>query len=130
MAGRATPATRFTVNSAAASIAPLLPALTAAPAFPSATSAHARTIDASRLARTAFAGCSSISMTSRASLIRRRSLGAPPAAVRAASITSRRPTNVTGTPSSATARTAPATIACGALSPPIASTATVMDRVI
>ena len=113
MAGRCTPLMRPIRNSALAIVAPVLPALTIADAAPSRTASAARTSEESFMRRTLAPGSASMAMTSEASIT-----GRSPA-----SNSSDRPTSTTGTPSSATACLAPATISPGAKSPPIASTA-------
>ena len=112
MAGRLTPLMRPIRRSAAAMVAPVLPAETIADALPSRTASAARTRVESFLRRTPFAASSCISMTSDAT-IRSRS----PRPSRSSG-----PTSTTGMPSAAAA-CAPARISLGARSPPIASTA-------
>ncbi len=121
IAGRCTPLMRPNRNKAAAIVAPVLPAPTIASARPSRTASAARTIDESFFARTAAAGSSSIAMISAASSSSTRA-GARPSGrwVRTASAG---PTSSTSTSQASTARSAPATIAAGARSPPIASIA-------
>src|SRR5690606_14623947 len=116
MAGRATPLMRPMRNSAEAMVAPVLPAETMADALPSRTASAARTSDESFIERTLAPGSSSMAMTWDASMT--------PRSPRMDASTSGRPTSTTGTPSSAAARRAPSTMASGAWSPPIASTAT------
>src|SRR6185437_14183709 len=96
----------------AASIAPVFPAETAASARSSRTSRQVTTSELSRLVRTASAGFSSIAIVVRAS-----TSSSPPVS-RPGGPTS------TGVISGDAASSAPATISSGALSPPIASTAT------
>ena len=96
-------------------VAPVLPALTMAEALPSRTSSAARTSEESFLRRTPPAGSSSMAMTS-VQATRGRPRCRPPArAGRPARPGCRR---------RPTARRAPSTISPGALSPPMASTAT------
>ena len=113
MAGLLTPLIRPMRNSAEAIVAPVLPADTIADAVPSRTASAARTSVASFFRRTPPAGSSPISITS-------------DAAMRGSPFVSRSsgPTSATSIPSSSAARRAPATISPGALSPPMASTAT------
>ena len=101
---------------ALAIVAPVLPALTIAKARPSRTASAARTSEESFFVRTRLAGSSSIAMTSLAGRI-----SSSPVSPR---LPSSGPTRSTGMPSSSAHRRAPATISPGALSPPIASTAT------
>ena len=115
IAGRLTPLMRPMRSSAAAIVAPVLPAEIIALAVPSRTASAARTSVESFLRRTPWAGSSSISMTSLASIS-----GRPPRSTR--SPRSAGPTSTTGVPAAAAAR-APATIVPGAWSPPMASTA-------
>jgi len=68
-----TPVMRPITSVAAAMQAPVLPALKKASAEPSFTSREPTTIDESRLARTARAGCSPMSITSVATTGRQRS---------------------------------------------------------
>src|SRR5262245_42193134 len=105
-------------RSAAAIVAPVLPALTKASASPSFTSLAQRMIEESFFARTTLAG-SCISITSPAC-----TTSTPFASDGSRGATrSVSPTSTTRTPSSAAARTAPTTTSSGARSPPIASTA-------
>src|SRR4051812_2901147 len=117
MAGRMTPRRRPIRRRALAMVAPVLPALTIALAWPSRTCSAALTRDESFFRRTPWAGSSCISITSDAA-----TMSSPPVANW--SRTSGRPTSDTGTPRSRAAWTAPAMISAGALSPPMASTAT------
>ena len=96
-------------------MAPVLPALTMAEALPSRTSSAARTSEESFLRRTPCAGSSSMAMTS----VQATSSRPPGVAdlVGRADQHDRDPVLVRP-------RSAPATISPGALSPPIASTAT------
>ena len=105
-------------SSADAIVAPVLPAETIALARPSRTSSAARTSEESFFLRTLAAGSSSIAITS-VQATTSRPIGSP--------IRSGTPTRVTDSPSSSTARRAPATTSPGAWSPPIASRA--MGRV-
>jgi hypothetical protein len=114
MAGRCTPGMRPIRSSAAATAAPVLPALTMADACPSLTASAARTTDESFLRRTAAAGSSSIATISDAGSTSR--LPVSPSA-------SGWPTSTTGMPCCSTAWRAPATISAGPRSPPMASTA-------
>src|SRR5438105_7910739 len=121
IAGRSMPGIRCKAKSAAAITAPLFPALTKPLTRPSSTIWTPRTIDEFFLVRTAWAGCSSIAITSGASSI---SAHLPaPAFARAASTFSFCPTKITSTPSSRCACTPPATTWSGAKSPPMASSA-------
>src|ERR1700737_2000004 len=119
--GRSTPGIRRSPKRPAAITAPLLPALTKPAARPSSTIWTPRTIDDAFLLRTAWAGCSSIAITSAASSIWAQ-LPAP-ALARAASTLSFWPTKMTSMPSSRCAWTPPATTWSGAKSPPMASSA-------
>ena len=116
IAGRLTPLIRPMRNSAAAIVAPVLPAESIALAAPSRTASAARTSVESFLRRTPWAGSSCISMTSLAGIS-----GSPPRSTR--SPRSSGPTSATGVPAAA-AVLAPATMMSGAWSPPMASTAT------
>jgi len=106
----------------AASMAPVCPAEMAALALPSATCRQATTIDASGLLRTARTPSSAEWMRSLActTVI---PLGTSPCVASSRSSASESPTRRIPMPSFAAA-TAPATGTCGAVSPPIASTAT------
>src|SRR5947209_15433163 len=121
IAGRSTPAIRRRPKSAPAMMAPLFPALTKASARPAATICTPRTMEEAFLLRTAWAGCSSMAMTSGASSICAH-LPAP-AAVRASSTWRCGPRKTISTPSFRCASTPPATIWEGAWSPPTASRA-------
>ena len=120
IAGRATPLMRPMRSSAAAIVAPVFPALTIASALPSRTSCAQTRIDASFFARTTVAG-SSISTTSDAPTTSTPGCPLPRSGVTVSS----RPTSRTRAPTCSAASRAPSTIAPGALSPPIASMATV-----
>ena len=99
-------------NRAEAIAAPVFPAETMAAALPSRTASAARTRVASFLRRTPPAGSSPMPITSEADIRGSPSVSRPSG-----------PTMTTSIPSSSTARRAPATIAPGASSPPMASTA-------
>src|SRR5271155_809348 len=114
MHGRSTDRSLPIRRSAAAMVAPVLPALTMALAFRSRTSLAHRTSDESFLRRMPCAGSSSMLTTS---------VHATSSNPAVSPTWSGGPTRSTGTPMSAAAR-APATISPGALSPPIASSAT------
>ena len=115
IAGRLTPLMRPIRSSADAIVAPVLPAEIIAEAWPSRTASAARTSVESFLRRTARPPSSSISMTSLATMS-----GRSPMSTRSAR--SAGPTSTIGVPCAAAA-CAPAMIAPGAWSPPIASTA-------
>ena len=121
IAGRWTPLIRPNRKSAAAIVAPVLPAPTIAAARPSRTASAASTIDDRFLARTAAAGSSSMAITSGASRISTPAGGCPSG--RCAASTSAGPTSRMPTAHASTAFSAPATISAGARSPPIASIA-------
>src|SRR6267143_1052599 len=121
IAGRSMPAIRCRPKRAAAITAPLFPALTKPLTRPSSTIWMPRTMEEAFLLRTAWAGCSSMAMTSGASSICAH-FPAPEAAS-ALSTLSLTPTKITSTPSSRCACTPPATTWSGAKSPPIASSA-------
>src|SRR6266702_5952301 len=125
-AGRSTPGTRFSVKSEAAIIAPLLPAETAPNAAPSRTCWSASVIEAFFLRLTAIAGCSSISIASSVWMMG-RSRPCVSCLASSARITFSFPTRKTPIPYSRAACTAPSIISPGALSPPIASSATRPD---
>ena len=115
MQGRTTPGSRPMRSRAAAIVAPVLPAETMADAFPSRTSSAARTREESFLRRTPPAGSSSMPMTS----------VQPTSSRPCVSPTwSGGPTSTIRVPCSSAARRAPSTMSPGALSPPMASTAT------
>src|SRR4051794_2205584 len=128
IAGRAIPLIRPMRSSAAAIAAPVFPALIIASASPSRTACAQRTTEASFSRRTAAAGSSSIAMTSRQSTTTVPS-GTTPSGTWAR-ISSSRPYRRTSTSSSVAAASAPATISAGALSPPMASIATVIRSVV
>src|SRR5256886_1513568 len=120
-AGRSIPRMRRGTRSAAAIVAPVLPADTTASASPCLTIAVATPIDVSARRRSAVAGCSSIPTTSCAArIVMPGGISAP----RSLRIGSSRPTRTRsdGPPFSRYNR-APRTISSGAWSPPIASTA-------
>ena len=112
IAGRETPGRRRSSRKQAASIAPVFPAETTASALLSPTARQAATSELSGLPRTASAGFSSIPITSDVV-----TSSSPPVS---------RPTGPkrTGSIPSFAASSAPASTSSGALSPPIASTAT------
>ena len=141
IAGLATPRIRPTVSRAAARVAPLLPAETAAWARPSATSRVATTTLASRLERTAWAGCSSMPITEPAGTISTWVRSSSAARSLRSAITPRHasnsdwsrvgsPTSRTWTAPSRATSMAPLTAARGSLSPLMASTATVMGAAV
>src|ERR1700733_13736983 len=115
MQGRTTPGRRPMRRRADAIVAPVLPADTIADAFPSRTSSAARPSDESFLRRTPPAGSSSMAITS---------VQATRSSPFVSPTWSGGPTRTTATPCSSWARRAPSTISAGALSPPMASTAT------
>src|SRR3989442_667312 len=120
-AGRSMPRMRPSVMSAAAIVAPVFPAETTASASPVFTITVATPIDVSPRLRSAFAGCSSIATTSRASRTAMPSRSVAPSARRSASS---RPTSTRSAgPPFSRYNSAPRTISSGAWSPPIASTA-------
>src|SRR5664280_564939 len=122
-AGRSTPGIVPMISFAATIAAPEFPAVTNAHASPSRTSRAASAIEEPRLPRTGAVGGSSIATTSAASTISRL-FGTPPVCSSWRRSTASRPTRRTRTPNCRTASTAPATVAAGAWSPPIASRAT------
>src|SRR2546421_856220 len=120
-AGRSIPRMRPRTSSAAAIVAPVLPAETTASASPCLTIAVATPIDVSARRRRAVAGCSSIPTTSCAGRI---VIPGGTSAPRALRIWSSRPTSTRSDgPPSFRYNKAPRTISSGAWSPPIASTA-------
>lgn len=126
--GRRTPGRNIlALNSAEATIAPVLPAETTALTSPPAIRAQHREIELSRFRRSASTGLSSIVTIWLAWTTGSRSRGASCARASSASTRSRSPTRTTVSPgSSRTASTAPATIGPGAKSPPMASRAILM----
>src|SRR5712691_11628719 len=120
-AGRSIPRMRPSTRSAAAIVAPVLPAETTASASPCLTIDVAIPIDVSARLRSAVAGCSSIPTTSFASRMVMPGGISAPTCVR---IASSRPTSTrSDAPPFCRYNRAPRTISSGAWSPPIASTA-------
>src|SRR6267143_460529 len=120
-AGRSIPRMRPRTRSAAAIVAPVLPAETTASASPCLTIDVATPIDVSARRRSAVAGCSSIPTTSLASRIVMPGGIWAPTSLRTASS---RPTSTrSDAPPFCRYNRAPRTISSGAWSPPIASTA-------
>src|SRR5580692_11523905 len=115
MQGRTTLGSRPMRRSAEAMVAPVLPAETMADALPSRTSSAARTSDESFFRLTPPAASSSMAMTS---------VHATSSSPMVSPTCSGGPTRTMQMPCSAAARLAPSTISPGALSPPMASTAT------
>src|SRR5439155_10184620 len=124
-AGRSIPRMRPRTRSAAAIVAPVLPADTTASASPCLTIAVATPIDVSARRRRAVAGCSSIPTTSCAPrIVMPGGVSAP----RVLRIASSRPTSTrSDVPPFCRYKRAPRTISSGAWSPPIASTAIFTD---
>src|SRR6267143_7219841 len=124
-AGRSIPRMRPRTRSAAAIVAPVLPADTTASASPCLTIDVATPIDVSARRRSAVAGCSSIPTTSFASRIVMPGGIWAPTSLRTASS---RPTSTrSDAPPFCRYNRAPRTISSGAWSPPIASTAICTD---
>ena len=128
--GLLTPGIRPIIACDPTNMAPVLPAETKASASPALTRFIATTMDESFFLRIAFTGCSAVSITSVAP-ITSILLWSYVYLLNSASTASLIPTSLTVTHSLLlTASTTPLTIAAGALSPPIASTATVIALII
>ena len=131
IAGRLRDFTRPTKSSAAATIAPVLPAERNASASLWRSISMPRTIDESRFVRTACAGASPISMACVVWKTRMRpgSSAAVLAAISRRMATSSPSRTISSSGQARDASTAPRTISRGAKSPPMASTAMRMGRV-
>src|SRR3989475_1209028 len=124
-AGRSMPRMRPSTRSAAAIVAPVLPAEATASASPCFTISVATPIDVSPRRRRALAGCSSIATTSLALRKVMPGGGGEEPMIRRKSCS--RPTRTrSASPPLARYNSAPRTISSGAWSPPIASTAIFM----
>ena len=121
-AARRMPRMRRTISVAPVSSAPVEPAETTASPSPSRSMFSATVMDASFLWRVAVLGLSLMVMTSLAGRTVICPFPAAPQAARHGRTASSRPTSTMSTPNSFCASTAPCTMACGALSPPMAST--------
>ena len=112
--GRSIPAILPNPRRAAVTAAPVLPGATTASHWPSRTSRVATTIEASFFLRTAWTGCSPISMTSLAWTMDRRSLSFASYCLSTLRIFCSSPTSTTSNLYSLTAWMAPRTISSGA----------------